>query len=144
RTEIEAWEQEFLGELGHLASNSWWLALIPIIAIFFLMSRGRFTEALVDQVSRRRQRALLADLLQDIHDVLANYIRAQILLTALATAVYLVFFTLMRVPYAVALGVVAGLLEFIPMVGPLLGAAIVLGTAFFADYRFLVLLALFL
>ncbi|MGH9393922.1 MAG: AI-2E family transporter [Terriglobales bacterium] len=144
QAEIAAWEQSLLQEVANVASNLWWVALVPILAIFFLMSGGRFSGALLEQLARRRQRAFVGELLQDVHDVLANYIRAQILLTALALGVYLLGFELLRVPYAIALGVVAGLLEFIPMIGPLLGAAMVLGTAFFSDYRWLLPLVLFL
>jgi len=144
QAEIARWEQSLLSEIGNVASNLWWVLLVPIIAIFFLMSAGRFSEAILEQLARRRQRVFVSGLLQDVHDVLANYIRAQILLTALALGVYLIGFELLRVPYAIALGVIAGLLEFIPMIGPLLGAAIVLGTAFFSDYSFLLALALFL
>jgi len=144
QAEIARWEQSLLSEVGNVAGNLWWVVLVPIIAIFFLIGAGRFSDAILEQLARRRQRDFVGGLLQDVHDVLASYIRAQILLTALALAVYLVGFELLRVPYAIALGAIAGLLEFIPMVGPLLGAAIVLGTAFFYDYQFLLALALFL
>lgn len=144
RTQIGQWEQELLGELASLASQAWWLVLIPIIAVFFLMSGGRFSEVVVEQLSRQRQRVLAETLFQDVHDVLAHYIRAQILLTVLAFVVYLAGFTLLGLRFAVGLAVIAGLLEFIPIVGPLAGAVIVLGTAFFSDYKYLLLLALFL
>ncbi|MGH9518191.1 MAG: AI-2E family transporter, partial [Terriglobales bacterium] len=144
RAQIAQWEQQLLGELASLASQAWWLALIPIIAIFFLMSGGRFAETVVEQLTRQRQRVLAQALFQDVHDVLAHYVRAQILLTILALGVYLAGFTLLRLRFAVGLAVVAGLLEFVPMVGPLAGAAIVLATAFFTDYRYLALLVVFL
>jgi len=141
---IGRWEQALLAEVGRLAANASWVALIPILAIFFLVSGGRFAEALVEQLDRRRQRALVRELLRDVHDVLASYIRAQITLTALALGVYLLGFELLRLPYAIALGVVAGLLEFIPVVGPLTAAAIVLGTAFLLGYPALLGLLVFL
>lgn len=144
RATIARWERELVNELAGLASNVLWVALIPIIAIFFLMSGERFARVILEQLERRRQRAFVAALLHDVHDVLANYIRAQITLTALTVAVYLAGFELMRLPYAVALGVIAGLLEFIPVVGPLLGAAAVLATAFFTNYPHLWLLLVFL
>ncbi len=144
RAQIALWEQNLISEIGRIAGNLLWVGLVPIIAIFFLISGGRFAQTFLDQLARRPQRQFARALLQDTHDVLAHYIRGQILLTAIALVVYLVGFELLRVPYAIALGVVAGGLEFIPMVGPLLGAVIVLGTAFFLDYPYLIALALFL
>ncbi|MGH9418049.1 MAG: AI-2E family transporter [Terriglobales bacterium] len=142
--DLAHWEQDLLGEVVQLAGNVVWIALIPIVAIFFLMSGGRFSAALLDQLARRRQRTFVANLLHDIHDVLANYIRGQIILTGLALVVYLAGFELMRLPYAVALGVLGGLLEFIPMLGPLLAYIIIFATAFFLDYRYMLVLAIFL
>jgi predicted PurR-regulated permease PerM len=53
-------------------------------------------------------------------------------------------FSLLRVPYALALGLAAGVMEFIPVVGPLLGAAAILGVAFLANYHHLLVVASFL
>lgn len=144
RQQIAQWIESFVQDLTGLASNLWWVALIPLLAIFFLLAGDRFTNAIVDQLSRRRQRAFMTALFQDIHDVLASYIRAQIALTALGTGMYLVGFELLRVPYAIALGVVAGLLEFIPVVGPIIGSLIVLVVAFMANYHYIWAILLFL
>lgn len=137
-------EQAFLGEIAQVAANATWVVLVPILGIFFLLSEGRYSQSLLEQVTRRRQRAFVGSLLDDIHAVLASYIRAQITLTALAVAVYLVAFELLRLPYAVALAVVAGLLEFIPVVGPLVAALLVLGTAFLLNYGAMIALLVFL
>lgn len=141
---IASWINSFVRDVTSLASNAWWVALIPLIAIFFLLAGGRFSNALIEQLSRRRQRAFLAAVLGDIHDVLASYIRAQIALTALGTAMYLIGFELLRVPYAITLGVIGGLLEFIPVVGPIIGTIIILVTAFIANYHYLWAIILFL
>lgn len=144
QAEVSHWLQSLLNEVGRLAGNIVWVLLVPILAIFFLLSGGRFAQAILDQLARRRQRSFVSGLLQDVHDVLASYIRIQILLAALTLLVYLVGFVLLRIPYAVALGVAAGLLDFIPVVGPLIGALFVLGTAFFVGYPHVIFLALFI
>ncbi len=144
RGQIALWEGNLIAAIERVAGNLLWVGLVPIIAIFFLISGGQFAQAFLGQLALRPQRQFARELLQDVHDVLAHYIRGQILLTAIALAVYLAGFELLRVPYAIALAVVAGGLEFIPMVGPLLGAVIVVGTAFFLDYRYLIALVAFL
>jgi len=144
RQQIAQWIQSFATDLENLAADAWWVVLIPLFAIFFLLAGDRFTNVLVKQSSRRRERVFMAALFQDIHDVLASYIRAQIALTALGTTVYLIAFSLLRMPYAIALGVTAGLLEFIPVVGPIAGTIIVLVTLFIANYHLIWAVLVFL
>lgn len=142
--EISVWIQEMLSAFAGIGRNIIWVLLVPVLAIFFLLSGGRFAQAILDQLERRRQRSFVRGLLQDMHDVLANYIRIQIILAVLTLLVYLGGFVAFRIPYAVALGVTAGLLDFIPIVGPLIGALMVLAVAFFSGYPYVVFVALFI
>src|SRR5262249_60910444 len=52
--------------------------------------------------------------------------RALILLSLLSFGSHLVFFLIAGVPYALLLATMAGMLEFIPMVGPLTAAGMIL------------------
>jgi predicted PurR-regulated permease PerM len=82
--------------------------------------------------------------MEDINEMLAHFIRAQLLLAALSALIYMAGLWLMQVPYALALGSIAGVMEFVPIVGPLVGAIAILGVAFLADYRRLLLAVIFL
>ncbi len=68
---------------------------------------------------------MLDDLLADINLLLASYIRALMLLALAAFTAYSIFFSIMGVPYAVLLAALAGMLEFIPMVGALTSGTII-------------------
>ena len=57
--------------------------------------------------------------LVELNDTLAAYIRAQVTACVLIGVVCTIGFLLIGVPYAVVLGITAGLLEFIPLAGPL-------------------------
>jgi predicted PurR-regulated permease PerM len=50
----------------------------------------------------------------------------------------------MRVPYALVLGTIGGLLEFIPVVGPLVAATIIIGVALLMGYPHWLALIVFL
>jgi predicted PurR-regulated permease PerM len=50
----------------------------------------------------------------------------------------------MRVPFALMLGTAGGILEFIPVVGPLVAAALILGVALLTGYQHWVIVLLFL
>jgi predicted PurR-regulated permease PerM len=126
------------------ARNAVWFLLIPILAVFFLKDGRHFAERLLEMVERRQQKRFLAGLTEDLNEMLAHYIRAQLVLAGLSLAAYIGVLTLLRVPYASAVGAVAGVLEFIPIVGPLVGAAAILGVAFLANYQHLLVVALFL
>jgi len=67
-----------------------------------------------------------------------------VVLAALAMVVITLVIWAMRVPYAFAVGPAAGALEFIPVVGPVIGIALVLGVGFFSGYHHLLGLFVFL
>lgn len=144
QAQIADWIRELLAGFSGVAANLVWVLLVPVLAIFFLLSGGVFAQAILDQLARRRQRTFVSGLLQDMHDVLANYIRIQLILMLMTLLVYLGGFVAFRIPYAVALGVSAGVLDFIPIVGPLIGAIMALGVAFFSGYPHVILVAVFI
>ena len=100
----------------------WVLFLVPILAIFFLRDGGNFHEVLLALVQSRSQREFLQDVLQDLNQMLAQFIRAQLTLAALSLVAYTSFLGAMRVPYALMLGTAGGALELVPLAGPLLAA----------------------
>ena len=63
--------------------------------------------------------------------------RALLILSIATFAVYSTVFSLMGIPYALLLGVLGGLLEAIPFVGPLTAAAVVLLVSAFSGYAHL-------
>jgi predicted PurR-regulated permease PerM len=126
------------------AQNVVWFLLIPILAVFFLKDGRHFAERLLEQVERRQQKRFLAGLTEDLNEMLAHYIRMQLTLTGLSLAAYIGGLSLMGVPYGSAVGAVAGVLEFIPVVGPLVGAIAIVGVAFLANYHHVLMVALFL
>ena len=69
---------------------------------------------------------MLEDILDDVHQLLSKYIRALILLSIASFIAWLAFLTLMHYHYELLLAGLAGVLEFIPVVGPLAAGAIIL------------------
>jgi predicted PurR-regulated permease PerM len=80
----------------------------------------------------------------DMNYMLAHFIRAQIILAALSLVVYLSVLALLRVPYALVLGTAGGMMEFVPVVGPLMAGLVMLGVAVLMSYPHWVILVLFL
>jgi predicted PurR-regulated permease PerM len=129
--------QEF--RIARIASNTLWIALVPILAIFFLKDKSRFSSGLQEMLDSRRDRLLLRGILADIDEMLAHFVRAQLYLALISGTIYTVALSTMRVPYSFVLGTVGGLLEFIPMVGPLIAAVLILGVSFTMNYQHMLL-----
>jgi predicted PurR-regulated permease PerM len=108
------------------ASDLIFVVIIPILAFFFLKDAHLIREHLLDLAPRGPRRELLDEVIADIHRLLANYMRALVGLTLAAFASYSIFFTIMGVPYGVLLAAIAGMLEFIPMLGPLTASVLIL------------------
>ena len=144
RGTVLGWETQFGAYLATFAQNAIWLVLIPILAIFFLKDGRNFADELVAAVERRRPQQFLRGIIEDLNQMLAHFIRAQLLLAGLSLVFYTVVLWILRVPYGFALSSIAGILEFIPVVGPLLAAIAILGVGFLANYQHLLVVSVFL
>jgi predicted PurR-regulated permease PerM len=142
--EIVAWAQHVGAFAAQFAVNAVWIILVPILAIFFLLDGNLFAQNVIEMADRRRQRQFLRGLLADLDTMLAHYIRAQLILAALTMVALTVLLTLIRLPYGTVLGVIAGVLEFIPLAGPLAAAVTILGVAFLTSYHHILLVAILL
>jgi predicted PurR-regulated permease PerM len=100
-------------------SHGFWLVLIPILAFFLLKDADSFRRSALRMLPRGRLRWRGDELFQDVNSALAAYIRAQLIACLLIGVVCTVGFMILGVPYALVLGIVAGVLEFIPLAGPL-------------------------
>jgi len=141
---ILAWFTAAGSRVATFAQNVIWIVLIPILAIFFLKDGRQFSENLLKLIERRRQRQFLAGITEDLNIMLAHYIRSQLILAGLSLVVYMIVLAILRVPYASVLGSIAGVMEFIPVVGPLVGGTAILVVAFLVNYDHLLVIAAFL
>lgn len=124
------------------SSNLIDLILIPILSFFILKDGRDLRDSLVDVFADKR--ATLELLLADAHTLMLQYMRALLLLCLTVLAIFSLVLHLMGVPYAILLASIAFMLEFIPMVGPLGAAAIILAVSYFSGYPHVWALAAFL
>jgi predicted PurR-regulated permease PerM len=126
------------------AQHVWWLILIPILSIFFLKDGRSIGENLVALGHDPETRRTLRGIAGDVNVMLGSYIRAQLTLASLTLVVYTVVLSILHLRYALILGPLAGIFEFVPVVGPAVAAIIVFVIAVLTSYPHLVWLVLFL
>ena len=144
RGELTSEVQNFIFRAVKSLQNMWWLVLVPILAVFFLKDGRKFAQVMINSVEDHGNRELVAATVEEMNLMLGHFIRAQLTLAALAMLVLTFYLWVTRVPYAFAVGPAAGALEFIPVVGPVIGGLLVLGVAFTAGYNHVFWLLLFL
>jgi predicted PurR-regulated permease PerM len=130
--------------VADVAKQAWLLFIVPLLSIFFLKDGRVFSDFLLSTVQSRPQREFLENVLNDLNQMLAHFIRAQLTLAALSLVIYSAFLEIMRVPYALVLGTIGGLLEFIPVVGPLAAGLIIVSVALLMSYPHWLILLIFL
>ena len=108
-------------------------AILTLIVTFYFLVDGQMLRDRTVELLPAGQRARTVEVLARIHTVLGKWLRGQLLLIALvATIVYLVLGPILHLPYALAIGLLTGILEVIPLVGPLV-ATVIAGTDAFAS-----------
>jgi predicted PurR-regulated permease PerM len=96
-----------------------WLILIPILGFFLLKDAESFRRSALLMLPRGRWRWRGDEFFQDINSTLAAYIRAQLTACLFIGIVCSIGFTLLGLPGGLVMGVLAGVFEFVPLVGPL-------------------------
>lgn len=122
--------------------------LVPILAFFLLKDAREIRANLIGAVENRSDRRTVKLIVDDVHAALRSYIRALVLLAIASFCAWAIFLSVMRYPYELLLAGLAGVLEFIPVFGPVAALAIIIVVAvvtgsggvlwiliFFACYR---------
>jgi predicted PurR-regulated permease PerM len=132
-----------LGFLSH-AGSVIYIVLVPILGFFFLKDGPEFRNSILEMFAEGSRRDEIKDIAADVHLLLAQYMRALVLLAAAAFVACGSFFSLIGVPYGILLAAIAFLLEFIPLLGPLVAAVAILMVAGLSGFHHLLWILVFL
>jgi predicted PurR-regulated permease PerM len=116
-----------------------WFVLVPIFAFFFLKDATIFKIWILRSFPSGKWRARVEALLEDINQTLSAYIRAQLVSCVFIGIICTIGFYILGLNYALLLGILAGILEFIPLIGPLtigITASLVAGITVSAETAF--------
>lgn len=147
---LALWVREHVADvMADAAAQRWvlpWLGLVPLITYVLLTEVRWFRRSALAALPAGHLRWRGGEFLAHANSVLAGYTRAQLLSCLVVGAASAVGFAWMQVPYALLVGVAAGVLEFVPLVGPvtaaLLAASLVTGRTLAWVLVFLIVLRL--
>jgi predicted PurR-regulated permease PerM len=100
--------------------------LIPILAIFFLSDGGKLANSLIQLACTSDNFEAVQSVARELNVMLQHYIRAKVILGGLSFMYCSATMLTLGFPRALALGVLAGVLEFIPAAGWMLSATTII------------------
>jgi predicted PurR-regulated permease PerM len=98
-------------------------AVLPFFLFYILKDSERLSGAL-DSAMPSPYRAHARNIITIIEQVLGRYIRAQIMLGVIVGYFTLIGLLVLNVPFALALAIIAGVMEMVPTLGPWIGGAV--------------------
>jgi predicted PurR-regulated permease PerM len=114
---VESRVEIMVGGMNHILE----IFLIPVMGFYFLKDREYFQNIIIMMIPYSWRRNVLHSFME-IHKILHHFIRGQLLVSALIGILYIIGFWVTGLPYALVLGIIAGMFEIIPYFGPWLGA----------------------
>lgn len=119
-----------LGSVASLLNIATLFLIVPVVAVYMLLDWDRMVEQ-VDDLLPLDHRPVIRRLATEVDTVLAGFIRGMGSVCLILGTYYAVGLWLVGLQFGLVVGVVAGLLTFIPYVGALVGGVLALGLALF-------------
>jgi predicted PurR-regulated permease PerM len=117
------WSQEAARAALRIGASIFDFLIVFVLGVYFLASAPA-VRRWVDGVVPTKQRAEFRRIEAEAARLFGRYIRGQLLLGLIIGTVSAVAYLVLGVPYAVFLGVLAGILELVPIAGPIVAGAV--------------------
>ncbi|CAN5179788.1 AI-2E family transporter [soil metagenome] len=111
------------------------IVLVLVLALYLLGS-AKSIRAGIQRLLPPRHRPTAARIEDEVAQVFGKYVRGQLLLGLVIGLCNLVAFTILGLPYTLLLAVIAGILELVPIVGPIVAGALAVMVALFQPQPF--------
>jgi predicted PurR-regulated permease PerM len=106
------------------------IVTIIVSAFYLIYDQASLTETFLGLAPESR-RAVIRDFFADIAEVIGNYIRGNLIISAISAIITFIALTILGVPFALPLAIFTGLMGLLPYIGPLIALipAFILGLA---------------
>jgi len=141
---VRATAQENWRDIGNIAGTVFihitdsgqaiitWIAyaiLIPVVTFYLLCDWDKLMSNLRTMIPRRHEKAVVT-LITDCDSILAEFLRGQLLVMLSLSLIYSVGLWIAGIEFALLIGLVAGLISFIPYLGAIVGIMLAVVVAF--------------
>lgn len=109
-----------------------YFSLSIVISVYIIADHDSFLDLLLLRVVDDKKSKLIRSSIENMEEQLGSWLRGQVILSAIIGALVFIILSLLGVPYALPLALLAGLLETIPTLGPVLASTPAILTALFA------------
>jgi len=117
------WSQEAARAALRVGASIFDFLIVFVLGIYFLASAPA-VRRWVDGVVPTKQRSEFRRIELEAARLFGRYIRGQLLLGLIIGTISAIAYLVLGVPYAVFLGVLAGILELVPIAGPIVAGAV--------------------
>lgn len=107
--------------LANFANGGLLLLVVLLLAYYWTLEGESLTQRLLWRVPNNRREGVLG-FVREIEESIGGYVRGQTILCVVIGVVSTLAFWVLGIPNALTLGLILGVLEAVPIVGPLLGA----------------------
>lgn len=91
-----------------------------VFTFYLLLEKENLERHVAALFTSREQK--IAGILKEIEEKLGNWLRGQLMLSLIIGTLSYIGLTVLQIPYALPLSILAGLLEVVPVIGPILSA----------------------
>lgn len=120
--------QGVLRSVSGLVSAVIFMIITPVVAFYLLLDWPRVLAG-ADDLLPRQHAPVIRILASDIDRSIAGFVRGQVTVCLILAAYYATALGLVGLQFGLAIGVVAGLISFIPYIGAIVGGVLAIGVA---------------
>ncbi len=106
------------------------VVVTPVVSFYLLLDWDRLT-AKIDSWLPREHAPTIRRLARDVDGILAGFVRGQLTVSTILGCFYAISLALIGLQFGAVIGLVAGLISFIPFVGSTIGGGVSIGVALF-------------
>ncbi|MBX3504984.1 MAG: AI-2E family transporter [Parvibaculum sp.] len=128
------WLVKFISSLGtqglQIVALISLVVVTPVVAFYLLLDWDRMVEK-IDGLLPRDHQETIRRLAREINEVLAGFIRGQVIVCVVLGVIYAVGLTLVGLRFGLIVGIMAGIISFIPYLGTIIGFVVGVALALF-------------
>jgi len=118
-----------LDDIVAAAQYARWLLVTPVVAFLLLVNAPGFRRSALRLLPHGHLQWRGDEYFRDVNSAVAGYVRAQFVASLIVGGVCTVAFLLFGLSSAISIGIVAGVLELVPVIGPLTVMLVAAGQA---------------